>query len=500
MGNEISWLLPRRCSPSRSASTWRSRGRWTAANWRAADDVGGVAAGDGRGVQLHGAAWSTRTTPSRWPPRSRAWSASARHGRGGARAGWDGRIAHGRRSIVLGRGAGRRVLLRPQRVWPAWLPWLILPYAAAGGASALLAAAAHRLSALGPSWACWPRLAGTAALSDRHRRHAAPRRHPDGGDAGRRSQLAGLGRATKATTPTWPSLLAATHTPWSAATNGSQSAATLEVASGTSVMAVGGWSGDPVPDLAAVHRRRAGRQDRLLRRGGPRRGRPVRHGEVIRGRSHSAVAHAARSPTGWPRTTRHRHRRIDGLPPVADRWLPCGRAQFGRRRRPSIPRSPFPMSPAPTRASRGLPRRVDLTLRAAADRRFLGGRRPRPAHRASRRLLGAAMLPPVAAGRAAPLGAPRRARCSWRSTPNSPREGPANFRFPRRRSRRGSRRAPPVRRRVDGPRPGAQHPVQQQLRGRQPGVARPVSRSTSATTSCMPSTGVTTTGRTRRCA
>ena len=44
-------------------------------------------------------------------------------------------------------------------------------------------------------------------------------------------------------------LLAATHTPWSAATNGSQSAAALEIASGTSVMAVGGWSGDPVPTL-----------------------------------------------------------------------------------------------------------------------------------------------------------------------------------------------------------------------------------------------------------
>ncbi|HKH53514.1 MAG TPA: hypothetical protein VKA77_17330 [Mycobacterium sp.] len=44
-------------------------------------------------------------------------------------------------------------------------------------------------------------------------------------------------------------LLAATHTPWSAATNGSQSAATLEISSSTAMMAVGGWSGDPVPTL-----------------------------------------------------------------------------------------------------------------------------------------------------------------------------------------------------------------------------------------------------------
>jgi hypothetical protein len=44
-------------------------------------------------------------------------------------------------------------------------------------------------------------------------------------------------------------LLASTHTEWSAATNGSQAAAALEVASGTSVMAIGGWSRDPVPTL-----------------------------------------------------------------------------------------------------------------------------------------------------------------------------------------------------------------------------------------------------------
>ncbi|MCW2686347.1 MAG: family glycosyltransferase, 4-amino-4-deoxy-L-arabinose transferase, partial [Mycobacterium sp.] len=55
--------------------------------------------------------------------------------------------------------------------------------------------------------------------------------------------------AEKPTNSDVAALLAATHTPWSAATNGSQSAAALEIASGTSVMAVGGWSGDPVPTL-----------------------------------------------------------------------------------------------------------------------------------------------------------------------------------------------------------------------------------------------------------
>ena len=43
--------------------------------------------------------------------------------------------------------------------------------------------------------------------------------------------------------------LRATHTRWSAATAGSQAAAALEISSGTSVMAIGGWSKDPVPTV-----------------------------------------------------------------------------------------------------------------------------------------------------------------------------------------------------------------------------------------------------------
>jgi 4-amino-4-deoxy-L-arabinose transferase-like glycosyltransferase len=78
-------------------------------------------------------------------------------------------------------------------------------------------------------------------------------------------------------------ILADTRTPWSAATNGSQSAAALEIASGTAVMAVGGWSTDPVPDLAQfiddVH---AGRVSYYVEAG-----RGMTHGEVIRGPNHS---------------------------------------------------------------------------------------------------------------------------------------------------------------------------------------------------------------------
>jgi len=49
--------------------------------------------------------------------------------------------------------------------------------------------------------------------------------------------------------PALAALLRATSTRWSAATDGSQGAAALELASGTSVMAIGGWRKDPVPSL-----------------------------------------------------------------------------------------------------------------------------------------------------------------------------------------------------------------------------------------------------------
>jgi 4-amino-4-deoxy-L-arabinose transferase-like glycosyltransferase len=45
-------------------------------------------------------------------------------------------------------------------------------------------------------------------------------------------------------------LLKAAGTKWSAAIDGSQSAATLELSSGTALMAIGGWSDDPAPTLA----------------------------------------------------------------------------------------------------------------------------------------------------------------------------------------------------------------------------------------------------------
>ncbi|MEZ0356163.1 ArnT family glycosyltransferase [Mycobacterium sp. SA01] len=59
-----------------------------------------------------------------------------------------------------------------------------------------------------------------------------------------------MGASSDRVDPHLAEMLAATRTQWSAATSGSQAAASLEIASGTAVMAIGGWSDDPVPTLA----------------------------------------------------------------------------------------------------------------------------------------------------------------------------------------------------------------------------------------------------------
>jgi hypothetical protein len=59
-----------------------------------------------------------------------------------------------------------------------------------------------------------------------------------------------MGASSDRVDPQLAEMLAATPTLWSAATSGSQAAASLEIASGTSVMAIGGWSNDPVPTLS----------------------------------------------------------------------------------------------------------------------------------------------------------------------------------------------------------------------------------------------------------
>ncbi len=70
--------------------------------------------------------------------------------------------------------------------------------------------------------------------------------------AGMATGTAGVGTrgGTATSSAALTTLLKSAGTRWSAATDGSQPAATLELASGTAVMAIGGWSSDPTPTLA----------------------------------------------------------------------------------------------------------------------------------------------------------------------------------------------------------------------------------------------------------
>ncbi|UOZ06574.1 glycosyltransferase family 39 protein [Amycolatopsis sp. WQ 127309] len=65
------------------------------------------------------------------------------------------------------------------------------------------------------------------------------------------SAMGGFGGGEDSASSTVGKLLASTTTEWAAATTGSQSAASLELASGKAVIGIGGWSGsDPAPTLA----------------------------------------------------------------------------------------------------------------------------------------------------------------------------------------------------------------------------------------------------------
>ena len=196
------------------------------------------------------------------------------------RAGWDGRFALG--AMIALAATSAAVLLHRNNFNPTWTR-LVLVLAIVGAVGALVA----RPRAVGIAVAIGA-LAGLAGSTTFSIVTAATPHHGSIPSAVRPSKVTGGWMDDEATNSELAGLLAATHTPWSAATNGSQSAAALEIDSGTSVMAIGGWSGDPVPTLQQfiddVH---AGKVSYYVEAGrGPNA--EVLHGEVIHGLNHSA--------------------------------------------------------------------------------------------------------------------------------------------------------------------------------------------------------------------
>jgi 4-amino-4-deoxy-L-arabinose transferase-like glycosyltransferase len=200
------------------------------------------------------------------------------------RAGWDGRIAPAA-MIVLACGWSA-ILLHRNGFGPAWTHRTIA-VAAAVAATGVIVYRRRTVATAAATIGLLAGLGGPAAFSVATA--ATPHRGSiptavntlhlpvrGGGWMGddANTELAGV--------------LAATRTPWSAATSGSQSASALEIASGTSVMAVGGWSNDPVPTLQQfiddVH---AGKISYYVEAGRGQANTPGR-GQVTRGPNHGA--------------------------------------------------------------------------------------------------------------------------------------------------------------------------------------------------------------------
>ena len=204
------------------------------------------------------------------------------------RAEWDGRIALG--AIVALAAAPSAALLHRGGYGGLW-PWVIVAIAVVAVVALLLPR--PYLTAAGATIGLLAGLASTATVSVL----TAATPHHGAIPTATQADATGNWTAAESRNTELAAMLAAAQTPWSAATNGSQSAAELEISSGTSVMAIGGWSSDPVPDLAQfiddVH---AGRVSYYVESG-----KGMTHGEVIR--EPATPPHTpARSLIGSPRT------------------------------------------------------------------------------------------------------------------------------------------------------------------------------------------------------
>jgi 4-amino-4-deoxy-L-arabinose transferase-like glycosyltransferase len=293
MGNEISWLLPVALLALAFSGYLVARGRLSRDERAAAVAWGGwLLVTGGVFTYMHGTVHPYYTV-------ALAPAVAALVGLGGVwtwrqAAGWDGRLALAA-ALLLG-GFWPAVLLHRNHFGPNVLPWVL---AVTGSAAAVaVVVGSRRLLDAGLVVGTSAALVGTAAFT--FATAATPHHGAVPNAVGvtvatstrtdaAKSVAAGIAIASwtgdEGTNGDLAALLAATSTPWSAATNGSQSAAALEIASHTSVMAIGGWSGDPTPTLAQfMDDVRAGKITYYVEAG--RGGTAAPHGKVVRSENH----------------------------------------------------------------------------------------------------------------------------------------------------------------------------------------------------------------------
>jgi 4-amino-4-deoxy-L-arabinose transferase-like glycosyltransferase len=137
--------------------------------------------------------------------------------------------------------------------YPDWLPWLrwVVVVAAVLVATALaVGVKARALAVAGVVMALLGTGAFSVATAAETHSGSIPLSGPTSSSEGA-GGMGGGGMGGESTSSELAALLSSTDTEWAAATTGGTSAANLELASGKSVIAIGGWSGgDPAPTLA----------------------------------------------------------------------------------------------------------------------------------------------------------------------------------------------------------------------------------------------------------
>ena len=325
MGTEASWLLPAALIGLVAGLwlTWRRRAHRPGAGRPAA--VGRLAAGDRRGVQLHG-----RHRPPVLHGRPRSGDRRAGRDLGGRAVGAAG--APGSRAwcwplMLAATGVWAFVLLnRTPEWWPA-LRWVVLVGSVdrRGGARGRRAPAGpgHRGRRRRGRAVRARRDRRAYSIDNRRRRHSGPDddvRSAEGGWLRLRARWPGKWPAAPggmggpavsvATTPRWRPLVKGADNRWAAAPIGSMSVSDLELKTGASLMAIGGFTGgDPSPTLAQFQQYVADGQVRYFIAERARRPRRPPDGR------------RAADITAWVEQTLHqdRRRRHHGLRPAVAR-------------------------------------------------------------------------------------------------------------------------------------------------------------------------------------
>lgn len=169
-----------------------------------------------------------------------------------ARELWRGRSHPPVRYVLAGMmavtGVWTFILLDRYSDWLPWLRWVIIVLSIAVATAIAVGVRARALAVAGIVTA----LLGTGAFSVATAAVAHSGSIPTSGPSSSSQGFGGGGGMDgESTSSELAALLSSTDTEWAAATTGGTAAANLELASGKSVIAIGGWSGsDPAPTLA----------------------------------------------------------------------------------------------------------------------------------------------------------------------------------------------------------------------------------------------------------